>query len=125
MIEAVILDMLTLIAVENAHLDILGRAVGKNAAVTAKITQPVIMSVGYAQTVVGMDTWERNVTALANMGFMVIIVPFLALQIVRRHVTTQMDFALVRQVGWDHFVTKSVCRDILEWLAGKVVVGIV
>lgn len=40
------------------------------------------------------------------MGFMVIIVPFLALQIVRRHVTTQMDFALVRQVGWDHFVTK-------------------
>lgn len=40
------------------------------------------------------------------MGFMVIIVPFLALQIVRRHVTTQMDFALVRQVGSDHFVTK-------------------
>lgn len=34
-IEGVILDMLTLIAVENAHLDILGRAVGKNAAVTA------------------------------------------------------------------------------------------
>lgn len=40
------------------------------------------------------------------MGFMVIIVPFLALKIVRRHVTMQMDFALVRQVGWDHFVTK-------------------
>lgn len=83
------------------------------------------MSVGYVQTVVRMDTWERIVTALARRVFMGIIVPFLALPIVRRHVTTQMDFALVRQVGRDHFVTKSVCRDILEWLAGKVVVGIV
>lgn len=83
------------------------------------------MSMEYVLTGVGMDTWERNVTALAKVGFMVIIVPFLALQIVRRHVTTQMDFALVRQVGWDHFVTKSVCRDILEWLAVKVVVEIV
>lgn len=56
---------------------------------------------------------------------MVITVPFLALQIVRRRVITRMDRALVRKVGWDHFVMKSVCRDILEWLAGKIVVVIV
>lgn len=56
---------------------------------------------------------------------MVKTVPFLALQIVRRRVITRMDRALVRKVGRDHFVMKSVCRDILEWLAGKLVVVIV
>lgn len=73
----------------------------------------------------GMDIQERFVTALARRVFMVITVPFLALQIVRRHVITRMDRALVRKVGWDHFVMKSVCRDILEWRAEKIVVEIV
>lgn len=44
---------------------------------------------------------------------MVKTVPFLALQIVRRRVITRMDRALVRKVGWDHFVMKVKSMSIV------------